>query len=141
MLTHELAELVREANTELEASAAAVDASCAKMVSLAADMAAATADAQAAQRELQGGAAVVPPAERLRHRSHLHAACVRWHKLQAEHEAAGKTLDAAHRRQRATQVAKFAAMQVVAPPQADSSDDEDDEDPPRHLHPEEPIGW
>ena len=70
-LTHELAELVREANRELEATASAVEAARAKMVTLAADMQAATAEAQAAQRELQGGAAVVPPAERLRHRRRL----------------------------------------------------------------------
>ncbi len=70
-LTHELAELVREANSELEATALAVEAARAKMVSLAADMQTATDEAQAAQRELQGGAAVVPPAERLRQRRRL----------------------------------------------------------------------
>lgn len=141
-LTHELAELVRAANSELEATAAAVEAARAKMVALKANLKAATAEAQAADRELQGGAAVVPPAERLRHRRRLHAAAVRWHALQDEYEEAARALEVTHRRQKAAQAAKLAAIQVVVPPQPDDSSDDDEEEPlPRHLHPEEPIGW
>ena len=97
-LTHELAELVRGANAESEAAEAAAAAALAQIATLAADMAAAQAEASAAGRNLQGGPAVLPPGELLRHRRRLHAAAVRWHALQERHEAAGQALDAARRR-------------------------------------------